>query len=453
MLSSSTVTKDLEDIIAYICANEYLAGYPQLVRPFFHHLQSTPPIRCVTEADQRKTRIGVVCLNGIYMVYEHLQRALAFFPYPETSLVIRTLTDSWPDIWKWTEYLYKVDPEVFSPLDHIFTTTSLRGVMIRILSRMANEDSSSFGDAIEATPGVFALLVDMWEKASQVEVVEELARGDSSLATFAIQHSIISDPTRAQTLLELMGGDIHRIATLMMKNLHQGFSGNSKRAAANQFQQIFSFSAQIADLLPGLHHALLSQNSMVLVTRTFGKISSLRAKPIKAATEISTNTGPISPTQIAAAALSRDDYPLDVNPATSTCLMYFEEASRTSGGFTWVIQAIRSGMIPAILRSACRSFEEVDHQQVIRCTTQILRPYLAYRSVLRAVSKALQDPIIDTLESKLPRNRDFFGAWIKFRKLVAVRLAAKKRFDSGGEYGHRCSSARVCFFFLIGILY
>lgn len=437
----------------YISTNEYLAGYPQLVRPFFHHLQSTPPVRCVTEADRHKTRIGVVCFNGVYMVCEHIQRALEFFPYPETSLMIRTLTDSWPGIWKWIEYLYKVDPEVFSPLDHIFTTTSLRGVMIRILGRMMYEDLAPFEDAVEATPGVFELLVDIWERASEVKVHEETTRIDPTFATIAIQASIRSDPTRTQTLIEIMDGDINRVATLVMNNLRQAFSDNGKRAAANQFQQILSFSVNVADLLPGLHHALLSQNSMVLVTRTFGKISSLRAKPIKAVIELPTGTGQVSPTHLAAAALSLDDYPLDVNPATSTCLTYFEKASRTSGGFTWVIQAIRSGMIAAILRSACRSMEEVDHQLVIRGIARIIRPYLAYRSILRAISKALQDPIIDTLESKLPRSREFFGAWIKFKELVAVRLAAKKRFDSGGEYGQRCSSARVCFFFLIGILY
>lgn len=62
-----------------------------------------------------------------------------------------------------------------------------------------------------------------------------------------------------------------------------------------------------------------------------------------------------------AAELALLDVFFDIDSHTTVCLHYFEGASQTSGGFTWIIQAIRSGIIPAILRAACRDTEEIGH--------------------------------------------------------------------------------------------
>lgn len=99
-------------------------------------------------------------------------------------------------------------------------------------------------------------------------------------------------------------------------------------------------------------------------------------------------------------------------------------------------------MIPAILRSACRGNDEID-KLLIDMAIKVLQPYLVYRSVLRAISKALHGPIIDTLESKLPKNRQFFGVWSKFREAAGMFLAAKEGFDASGENTQRCSSTQV----------
>lgn len=79
--------------------------------------------------------------------------------------------------------------------------------------------------------------VGLGQKAPEVEAAEGSQTGavDSSFAINAISRSIISDPTKAQVLVELLGGDVDRIATLMLNNLRQTSNADGRRHAIRRF--------------------------------------------------------------------------------------------------------------------------------------------------------------------------------------------------------------------------
>lgn len=433
----------LEFVLSFLSTNESLAEYPQIFRAFSHHLKSTPPTQCITGADQLKAQIGGISFCGISIIHDVWSRKLKK-GLNSNSLLTQTLTTSWPDVWKWIKYLHKVDPVVFSSLSHAITTMDLRRMILRIFGRFNLGTPIIFEDAMRATPGVFVMLVDLWAKVSEAAVSEEKSQinvPDFSFAITAIHGLLQSDPTKASVLVRLLGDNFDRIATLMLNNMHEALNNNGRRNAIDQFPHVLYISTIIANAVPRIHHALLSQNSMTIVTRAFGEISSMRAHAHRSSSDVKT---PL-PKDIQLAAHPEVSSVLsDLHGPTAVCLLYFTDASKTSGGFTWVIQAIRAGMIPAILRSACRDSEEIDHEGLVWTVTNALQPYLVYRSVLRAVSKAVQSPIVKDLESHLPQDRKFGEVWAKFKELVGLRHAAKVGFDAGGEYTQRCSSAQVC---------
>lgn len=174
-----------------------------------------------------------------------------------------------------------------------------------------------------------------------------------------------------------MGSEVDRIATALMKHLHRAFNVrlDGKRIALARFYEILNLITTMTNLLLELRHTLLSHNSTVVVTRIFGRISSMHAD--ENICGLSIDTSP-SLTKLNGAMLLVDDEPLEIESVITACVDYLDEASRTSGGFTWVIQVIRSGIISATLRSACRGSEEVDHQLLVDCVLTILQPHLVY---------------------------------------------------------------------------
>lgn len=68
---------------------------------------------------------------------------------------------------------------------------------------------------------------------------------------------------------------------------------------------------------------------MVIVTRSFGKISSMRAQAYRSSSGVDTAL----PVDIQLAAeLALLDVFFDIDSPTTVCLRYFEDASQTSGG-------------------------------------------------------------------------------------------------------------------------
>lgn len=412
--------------------NKHLTEYPQLLKIFLHYLRAPTLVQCTTESDRQIAQFGAACFEGMFTVFQALETRRQNDPGRDSErLLIGILTDSWPDIWKWMKFLYWVGRDIFTLLSPS-APGRFRAFIVRMLCPGMYREKTTFMDTVLATPEVFTMLVDLWVELSELEFIEEKWQFDPSSVAVTIAKMIGEDPTRIRKFVDLMGGDKDRIATLILKNLHQALSFKVKNAVVLGFERILMFNSMITATLPGLHHALLSQNSMVIITRTFGRISSMRGVSFERT----------SPTPLGNYTRPNDE-PFNPHRATVTCALYLWEAFSTSGGFTWITQAIRSGVIPAILRSACRDMEQTD-DHLLANTIKTITPYLVYRSVLRVVSKAFQDPIIQTLESKLPRDREFYGVWFGFRIVANVRLFMKEQFDASGEYTQGCSSPMVC---------
>ncbi|KAF9467232.1 hypothetical protein BDZ94DRAFT_62221 [Collybia nuda] len=425
----------VEYIVQMVDFNNCIGEYPQVFRIFFHNLQSTPPTRCVSDGDKLKTLLGAKSFQGVTLAHYRLLARHKDHPHRNRSYLAHCLTNYWPSIWKWIEYLYAVDPRVFSSLNIPIDTAGLRTMIIRLIGDITLGGPTTFGGTIKATPGVLPVLTDIWAKVSKKGVLEGRDVVEFSITTMIIYNLIEFDPSRVQTFVDTLGGEISRVATLMLNHTQRALNNAFEPGALHEGQTGLVLVSLLIGLLPGLHHALLSQNSMVLITRAFGKISTTHHGPLEPTTEGISRLR-LTPFPAGDVARQSEDFSL----STLACLSFFTQASIASGGFTWIIQAIRSGFIPAMIRSASTGDSEID--DMLELTMGVLQQYLVYRSVLRALSKALQDPIISALESNLSQDTKVWRAWVKFRQAFGEFLVMKESFDIGGEHVQRCSSAR-----------
>jgi hypothetical protein len=122
-----------------------------------------------------------------------------------------------------------------------------------------------------------------------------------------------------------------------------------------------------------------------------------------------------------------------------SAFQYLLMATTTTDGITWVIQALRCRLLPSLLRSqkwdsksnhVCRDF----------ILKRILPSYLVYRSVLRVMTRAMQDPEIAKLESHLPQDGMFVESWDALKSLLAERVEVKALFDEHGKHNQICAS-------------
>jgi hypothetical protein len=96
-------------------------------------------------------------------------------------------------------------------------------------------------------------------------------------------------------------------------------------------------------------------------------------------------------------------------------------------GRPWVIQAIRSGIIEAMLHSArwvpCVKISEVvgDYLSAVKNAINRLSAYLIYRSVVRVALKAIENVEEHHLLNSGPKTLDLGKAWESFKELAFER--------------------------------
>jgi hypothetical protein len=528
----SKFTPELWILAAYCKNNNSLGRYPQVIKVFFHHLKTVPPRQFKNENDCTDLELAAIALDGILTVM------LSPSNIDNGSYFMQHFTLSWGAIWKWMKCVYAQDQNgtIGRRLKRVWIRDIIHipspsWTILRIISYFFFDPSSSVYKALGATPGVFLMLVDIWDKMSEKFCDDERFPLDCCATFVAILDLVTLDASRVQLLVDVLHGDMGKVASLFLKAIslvsHDGEKWNTA------FVMVVTVTTSITLLMPGLFHALLSQNGMIVITQALVRFSTLPISTSMSSAdnpmpEIPPTPSPSSTSDITSmgrtwgipnhlsvsleyfyrtfsdfmpnivsmltpsfmSVTSLEGHTLGVPNVLFACLDYFQafsssisntltmffpstwssrstwwsrselgtaenlyacldyiqQATNTTDGFTWIIQAVRSGLIPAILRSTQWSSREVDATSIFLFVT--IEKYLVYRSVLRVVDRALQDPAIALLESKIPRSGNFRTHWTHFKNFVKTRMEAKAAFDEIGKYTQTCSAPEVCLRFV-----
>lgn len=152
-----------------------------------------------------------------------------------------------------------------------------------------------------------------------------------------------------------------------------------------------------------IRYALLSKQSIKVVTNTFGRLTSR----------------PFSP------ALARD-----VASCISACCYYIGTYMLSMNGVMWITIALEAQLLPALLRCEpwLRTLQNIDPQgHHILLLSRQLSPYLVYLSIVHCCEKSLRQ--VSELGLGKPMNRavsPFWDAWGAFQARVEEVLEFKR---------------------------
>lgn len=401
--------------------NPFLAEYPQFFLPFFRHMKPNPPAQgsSISTGNRRLVSFALISLRGIFSITGALQKQ--HIVGNNCPLFVQIFSTSWPATWRWIDYIHATDSSLLvspdTPADLVLMVKTWN---LRLIATALQGTQKKIHELIANTPGVLPVLVDMWIKSTNLENVDEYFLFNSLIATSAIAACIKQDANLARTFIRVLGGNLSIAATLLLKNIRRlSKIIRAQRASIGLFALVVSEIKSISDKIPGLHNTLLSQNSVTDVTRAFVRYSYF----------YTSNNRAVHP---------------NIRLGCSACLGHFMDASGSGDGYTWIIQAIRARIIPAILRSATWSSPATEGELIDAIWA--IQSYLVYRSVLRSVLGALNDPTIAILEVQLPRDGELWEAWVAFKRLVEIRRVDKTEFDKGGKFSQVCFSPKVGWF-------
>ncbi|KAF9460418.1 hypothetical protein BDZ94DRAFT_1299941 [Collybia nuda] len=131
-------------------------------------------------------------------------------------------------------------------------------------------------------------------------------------------------------------------------------------------------------------------------------------------------------------------FPLLMDVTTAVFLSI--PVSLATNGFTWIIQALCSGILFSIIKSSMWNEEMA---LIVDLVLDTITPYAAYRSVLRVLGKILQNSKFRRLEAQLKNDTHFYQEWIKFKGVVEEILIVKAAYDAGGKYSQPCAASGI----------
>lgn len=289
---------------------------------------------------------------------------------------------------------------------------------MRFIFFISTFPDSAVWKAVAATPGVFTLVVKYWmiqpDRPDDPTLPSDCSGITGALGTL-LQidlRKIRSNSERIKELAVTLGEDKQRIAKLLLAHLRI-ITGQDKFWELS-FPFLMDTMSTISSNIPGVSSALLAQNAMVEVCH---------------ATKIFTSTPPYSPVSL-----------FNQITCVSKAHQYVLMAAGATDGVTWIIQALRAGILFSILKSATWS---TDMAELVGIVLHGLGPYTAYRSVLRVIGKVLQNREFCRLEAQLPAGSGFQQQWATFKSTVQTNLAIKTFFDARGKYSQSCSASDV----------
>jgi hypothetical protein len=400
--------KDLDKLSQYLHVNHFLARHPEPLRIFLHFLSVKPPARHADAGDNHIVYLAAASLRGIMNVIG-LNRPT------DGSAVAHSFLHSWPAVWRWMQYLYfHPNPADIQTCGPSFTTNIIGISVARIISDFLYWSSPATSQVIISTKGVFQMVVKIFTEFAENQHVDQEHMKNYGVVTHILSKFIRYDSVRyVQELVDFFGSDLTQLASILLQNMELTIKEDVYSMGA--YSVLTCLHSEIENNVAGLAHVLLRQKSMISVCRAFALHTSIRI--------------PQNPTELLVSIYSS--------------LLYFIRAADISDGSVWIVQAIRSGFIPSMLRSSTWPFttDPLNVQQIFEIL-RILRTYLVYRSVLRVLGRALENPVIPLLESRM--SEDISREWARFKDYFASFLTFKWAFDRTVKYSRHCTALQVC---------
>ncbi|KII86139.1 hypothetical protein PLICRDRAFT_43728 [Plicaturopsis crispa FD-325 SS-3] len=337
----------------------------------------------------------------------------------DPALVARFMQpDGWPRIWKWIQFLHDkcVVEKVFGE-EVCATTVDTIGVILQALGR-----SPTSRDVVARTPGVLTLVVKEWladdgryaiaacmylggnDRAISGALDVLIDRHEGELELGLALESIVPQ------VLDAAGGDAKLVAGTVLTRLREAVATES----AQQIELHLSLVDRLANnACSPVHLALLNAGMIPAIIAALSWYNSVT---------------------------------LHAAPAQVLLLCYniLIDSVFSMNDPSWAVQAIDAGLITALLRSGKRIRALNDPEladPLVDLLSDSLPPYLIFRSVLRAVRRALKQVYKRNLEA----TGALWDAWTDFEELAEDRLWLLDEWDCEGERDrHRRCSRPLC---------
>ncbi|KAI0049148.1 hypothetical protein FA95DRAFT_1538803 [Auriscalpium vulgare] len=284
---------------------------------------------------------------------------------PYATSLLAPIKKSWPGIFKWMVFFHEVysNPNAQGPKNAM-------EIIAYALYSITHEDA--FQDRVTNTPGAIALAASLWMK--------EDARSETPLLPIPVASSMLhhilfcATDANLDEFVKSAGGKTSTIADLCLSRLR---STIAKPLVSGL--QVRSYVDVMVALSRGRKHALrraiLHKGGIGVVTKALLKLSVL--------------------------SLSDED----VRDAVIACFGFISNLIESGDGIHWVRQAVQEGLLLAFVNIS-PSFKSLDTEArsfTLALVSNVLPRYLVYRSVIMAVSAAMEK--VDTPENRVKIER------------------------------------------------
>ncbi|KII83069.1 hypothetical protein PLICRDRAFT_702635 [Plicaturopsis crispa FD-325 SS-3] len=386
---------------------------PETLSPIFPHLDSARiPTRVrPSSADRVQVQLGICALLVVTACDIHL--------HDDPVLVARILEpDGWPCIWKWIHFLH--DKFIVGDAYGATAYASAVNAIGRTLQALGRATASRA--VVTGTPGVITLVTKRWlhdgghgrEGGSPYMPPGENGRTFANALTSLLNSEGGGRPDSVMPqVLDAANGDTKLIATTALGQLREALAMESTYLILLHLSLVNCLSDTTH---PHLHIALLDEGTIPTVIQV---LSWCNARPLHKASA----------------------------SLMLLCHSNIIVAFNSINGPLWVVQALNSGFLPALLRSG-NFLHRVDHPFIVSLLTsmlsELLLQHLIFRSILRAVRRALKQVEKQNVGTAAASGV-LWDVWTQFKARAEERLCLLDAWDTaGGRHKHRICNQVNC---------
>ncbi|KII86136.1 hypothetical protein PLICRDRAFT_279019 [Plicaturopsis crispa FD-325 SS-3] len=382
----------------------------EMIAPIFNHLDPAEiPVTSIAPPSPDSHARVHLAINSLVVIIscdDHLCN---------DPVLVARLLECWPRVWKWIQFLHDECIVEKAYGEGLYTNAIFTlGATLQTLGR-----PTTSRDQIARTPGLLALIVKEWiDDRIYPDTSVRMELGGVSRA-FTVALDVFLDRKEGTLesivpqILDAANGDAKKVAGTVLMRLREAVAAGS----IEQIESHLSLANKLSDTAcPPLHLALLTEGAIPAVIRV---LSWHNSQPLRVAP---TTTG-----------------------VMLLCYYNLIDNFRSMNVPSWAVQAIDSGLIPALLRSArIRGLDDPKlAAPLLSFFLELLPKYLIYRSVLRAVRRALRQVNKHNLGEAV--SGALGDAWQDFEMLAEDRLWLLEEWDCEGERDrYRSCSRSLC---------
>lgn len=376
------LAKKIDALVGVVGASE--TNPIEAVESVYQYLQirHVPKPGTPTIKDRQVVELACLSLLVIAACDKHLR---------VSNALDSSLSDIWPSIWRWIDFLHKNCCQKATYGDHM----KLRALTLIPATLATLGHSSTLRPLVTTTPNVISMMTKYWADEGKHPAVEAFFEAGGLDRPFTRALDSLLDPQNLTPnclpdVVAAVSGGAPEVARLALKHMDE-----ISQLSAPKFEVIFCHLSLINNLANNtfspLHFALLNCG---IIPRTIKMLNWINSQ---------SNS--------------------DIVAARSVMICYFTlvDSIMSTNGSSWVNQAFDSGIVPSILHTGHYLTQISEHYRG-QCTSifPLLCQYLVYHSVLRSVGKFLR-----RMERR-PVQKEIAGplwdGWLLFQSLAKERL-------------------------------